>query len=613
MFTKLRNTLLVFIVLLTACAPQANPDNPSSAYQQSTFVLTDQDKINYALALGGAGFVTQSSVRLQTLTSAGTYRAVVRDQATGAVLAENIPLELMKGSQFPPSKEAQFFILSTQDGKTWFKLSPRQGLNARLTSGFEALTYEAAHAGAVAPQMRVLTIAGQDYLAYQMPYYGRTVTTMVAQGASMADVKFVYESAFQNSLHLVAEHGIIFRDPNPGNVIELLDANGNRVGGMLIDFEAAAGVRQTPTAASIKGLQARFRNWATYYKTEFDLTIPPEIDALIIKPAAGTSVGRVFLKDAFVDYAIPLEGLDAAAVARVRNGAISYINANGVADDVTAIVVEGVEISVTKRATSTYARPVVQAVRQETRLISPGMVNVVLLLSIGMIEVEGWNGVAIDVPYVYDTAVERGAIRGSVSYDLLWIQTMTYKDQLILYARGKTVSPDDWMTSLVEPSEIGFYIENIVGMHPYDLSQLLEGEYRMSPGDVDAVLADAIHNSDMPMLMKLEFAPVPGFGGYETHIPMWISAVEDNGTQYMVLWAETYENYFNLNFGDTTGIMPMMVLERPAGGTWTVTYEDTSRLTVGFKIPDMTPASNASCTLTNAGTDLSTYCWFEPK
>lgn len=615
MITKFRNTLFVLLLLFTACAPQTD-SNPStttdnSAYQQSNFTLTDDDKIRYTLAVGGTGTVVPASVRINSLTSAGTYTAIVKDQA-GTVLG-NMPLELMKGSQFPPSSDAQFFVLSTRDGATWFKLSPRKGLDARLTAGFEALNYEAQHAGAVAPQMRVLTIAGQDYLAYQMPYYGRTVTTMVAQGAATAEIQMVYNSAFRNSLHLVTEHGIIFRDPNPGNVIELLDANGNRVGGMLIDFEAAAGVRQTPTAASIKGLQARFKNWADYYHTEFDLTIPPEIDALIIKPPAGTSVGRVFLQDAFVDFAIPLEGLDTAAVARIRNGAISYINANGVADDMTAIVIDGVEVAVTKRATSTYAKPIVQTVKSETRLISPGMINVVLLLSIGMVEVEGWNGVAIDVPYVYDTAVERGAIRGSVSYDLLWIQATTYKDQLILYARGKTVSPDDWMTTLVEPSEIGFYIESIMGMTPYDLSQLLKGDYHMTTGDVDAVIAQAIHESDMPLFMKLEFAPVPGFGGYETNIPMWISAVEDNGTQYMVLWAETYENYFNLNFGNSTGIMPMMVLERPVGGTWTVTYEDTDRLTVGFKIPDMTPNSNASCTLTSSSSDLQTYCWFEPK
>ncbi len=601
---KYFSIIFTFILFLTACAPQAISSN-DSAYTQSTFVITDRDKIEFYMAISGLGFMNQSDVKLQTLSSAGTYSVTVKNFATKAIVENNMPLELMKGSHFPPSPDAQYLIMATRDGKTWFKVSPRSGLDQRLVSGFEALNYETLHAGVMPPEMKILSIAGQDYVAYQMPYYGKTVTAMVAENGFNATAKFVYESAFRNAVHLVVEHGIIMRDPNPGNIIQLTDANGNIIGGMLIDFETGQSIHQTPTRASIQGLQARFKNWETFFGVEFDLTIPPEIDAMIINPVANTSVGRIFLKDVFVDYAIPLDGLDTSMIARVRNGTIAHINANGLADDVASIVIEGVEVSLTKRSTTVTARPILQTAKAARFL---NTINIVALLSIGTVQVAGWNGAGMHVPYHLDTALERQEIRGIIEYDSLWTEAMGFKEQLALYTIAKKAAPDDWATTLVEAPEIGFYITNILGIHPHELSTLLIDEYRWSSGDVNAYMTEQIRKSDMPLGMKLKFMPVPGLGQYETAIPLWVSAVEENGVQYMVLWAEAYENHFNLNFGDTTGIMPMMILEKPVGGTWTVTYQDTDRMTVGF-VMAVTPVKNAICTLTSAES-LQSYCWF---
>lgn len=598
------NWLFIIAILLAACAPQAE-NSQDGAYQQSNFTLIDQGKIDFAMAISGLGFINQSSVKHQTMTSAGKYSVIIKDTNYN-VLSHNTFLELMKGSAFPPNPDAQFLVMTTENGNTWFKVA-RHGQEQRLINGMTALTYQAQHAGVTAPQLRVLTVMGEDYLAYEMPYYGRTVATMVAQNGFDDAAKATYELGYRSALHLVTEHGIISRDFNPGNIIELLDENGNRIGAMLIDFETGQSIRQTPTRASIAGIQARFRQWAIYYEVDLDLSIPPEVEALIIQPAANTSVGRIFLKDVFVDYAIPLDGLDSATIARVRNGVIAHVNANGVTDDIAKIVVEGVEVNLTKRATTVTARPFLQ-VAKATRMLN--VVNIVALLSIGSVEVVGWNGAGIHVPYHLDTALERQEIRGVIEYDYLWEESMGYKEQLVLYAWSKKGAPDDWATTFVEAPEISFYITNILGIHPYELSTMLRDEYRWSPGDINSYIAEQIRSSDMPMGMKLKFMPVPGMGQYETAIPLWVTAVEENGTKYMILWAEAYENHFNLNFGDTTGIMPMMILEKSIGGTWIVTYQDTDRMTVGFTMP-VTPVKDATCTMTSIDT-LQTYCWFTP-
>lgn len=591
--------------VLSSCGVPPSGSEYSSSQDQSNerFRVMDPGKVAFIAALSGDKLPAPlvDTLMKEGLESAGSFQAVI--QSAGGQ-PETLGLEMVKGKGFPPSKDnASYLVMCDSTQKRWFKVSPTQGMVGRLENGMKAINEEIALLGYELPDgmprpaMKTITVNGTTLVAMETPYWGPTVNTLL-QAGEMGQAKALYQDAYYTALKLMTQKGITVRDPNPGNIARLTLKNGKTVG-FVFDFESSGAFVVSPTEKNIASLIARFDKWNKRYNLGLDLRIPADIAPSLLLEKQGMIVGRVFLPKGFVDFEFSFEGLSAAQISKLRDTIAQTIRNNPV-DDVGELVLEGKQVTLRRTLLSGADDMLDDALRTGVPARSStalGVANVVLLMSIGTVEIApGLEGMTIDMPGTENSLAQTGHYMTYMKPADLRRRGVEYITRLKLLLRGEhAVEGDSWLTGVTITPADRAAMEYVMGMSADELLHV-QREFHISTDTIFSYLDEQLDNTQVPFKTALRFAsPFPGIPGATMEIPVWTSTYRaHDGTEVVQLWMDNWETTLGFTDAPQSGqmIIPVIRWEKPAGGSWNVTFEDAARLGMGFSIArtDLPPA-----------------------
>jgi len=571
--------------------------------EKSEEVIKDPAVISMALGLGGG----TESFSDETLGRLLTNGLRVKQTVEVSVSAEgNQPVEetllVLKG-RLTPNVKSDFIVATTKDFSRWYKIAVNGRSVSMLEKGLEARLAlleqfsDNLPDNFLLPRLVQIQVEGQTLKAIETGYLGETLLADLLKGVDyLPSMKQMYEEAFQNTILLLAKHGYVPSDVNPGNIFKLNLKDGT-VTAVPFDFEERF-ITRKPTNRTVDLIIEKFKMYArSSGLTDFDLEIPEEVGGLLLSNIPGKDgvLGRVLIEGEIIEYTFSARGLKAKDVIKIRDEVMEILEGGTVfeQDEVEVVLeISGKEVILTRIGRASFKNG--PAFTSAIKLL--GLTDTLLFMSIGTVEISGLGGPEILANQSEEQIYQAGA-NFEINIEEIYNQIEFYKQWLIAnsIAQSLDAGPLEVLEGISDPT-VRFYIQAMLGGDPNETYQ----EY-VDWGVEDGFWEDVkkiIGNSPFPFKMKISFpSPFPGIPGSDQPIPLWASAFEYGGKENLVLWASDWESLIRDNQENPALQVIYQAEFNRQSSRWERVFEDKARMGAGIVLKDFSPNSNLRCML----------------